>query len=116
MFGGKPFNPILGETFQAKIGETEVYTEQTSHHPPILNYYVKNPLFTCFGYSEIEIIARPNSIKAETKGKFYYKFNDGILLRVSPPKYHVNGLMIGKRYISYSECLTVEDLVLIFNK
>ena len=51
MGAGKPFNPILGETFQAKTGNTEIYIEQTSHHPPILNYYVKNPSFTAFGYS-----------------------------------------------------------------
>lgn len=36
----KPFNPIWGETFQAKIGDTNVYLEQTSHHPPIYHFYV----------------------------------------------------------------------------
>jgi hypothetical protein len=36
----KPFNPIWGETFQAKIGDTEVYLEQTSHHPPIYHFLV----------------------------------------------------------------------------
>ena len=37
----KPFNPILGETFQTKINDVMFYMEQTSHHPPIFNYYVK---------------------------------------------------------------------------
>jgi hypothetical protein len=36
----KPFNPILGETFQCKILDSLLYAEQTSHHPPILNFYV----------------------------------------------------------------------------
>jgi len=36
----KPFNPIWGETFQCKIGDTLLYMEQTSHHPPIYNFYV----------------------------------------------------------------------------
>jgi hypothetical protein len=36
----KPFNPIWGETFQAKIGDTKMYLEQTSHHPPIYHFYV----------------------------------------------------------------------------
>jgi hypothetical protein len=31
----KPFNPILGETFQGTIGEYEIALEQISHHPPI---------------------------------------------------------------------------------
>jgi len=38
----KPFNPIWGETFQCKIGNTKFYAEQTSHHPPIFNFYVNN--------------------------------------------------------------------------
>ena len=37
----KPFNPIWGETFQCKIGETKLYLEQTSHHPPIFHFLVK---------------------------------------------------------------------------
>ncbi len=36
----KPFNPILGETFQCKIDDSKFYCEQTSHHPPIMNFYV----------------------------------------------------------------------------
>ena len=36
----KPFNPILGETFQCKIADSMFYLEQTSHHPPISNFYV----------------------------------------------------------------------------
>lgn len=36
----KPFNPIWGETFQCKIGETNMYLEQSSHHPPTYHFYV----------------------------------------------------------------------------
>jgi hypothetical protein len=36
----KPFNPIWGETFQCKIGDTDLYMEQTSHHPPIYHFLV----------------------------------------------------------------------------
>jgi hypothetical protein len=31
----KPFNPILGETFQCRVDGCPVYAEQISHHPPI---------------------------------------------------------------------------------
>src|SRR5690242_8682880 len=76
MHGMKPFNPILGETFQCKIGELMCYYEQTSHHPPVLNYYTKHPKFTSFGHMEVEIIVGANSMKAENKGKIYIQFND----------------------------------------
>jgi hypothetical protein len=106
----KPFNPILGETFQSKIRDTLVYVEQTSHHPPILNYYIKNPNFTGFGYAEVEITAGPNSIEGENKGKFYIRFNDGVLYRLYPPKFYASGITIGKRYLKMTECLVMEDL------
>lgn len=31
----KPFNPLLGETFDLHMGELDVICEQVSHHPPI---------------------------------------------------------------------------------
>jgi len=36
----KPFNPILGETYEGFIGESPVYLEQISHHPPISYFEV----------------------------------------------------------------------------
>lgn len=41
----KPFNPILGETFQASIGGIPIYLEQISHHPPITAFYMKTTRF-----------------------------------------------------------------------
>lgn len=37
----KPFNPILGETFQCIIGGIPLSMEQISHHPPISAFYMK---------------------------------------------------------------------------
>ncbi|KXZ42669.1 hypothetical protein GPECTOR_125g502 [Gonium pectorale] len=40
----KPFNPILGETYQATYPNgLEVYCEQISHHPPISSWEVYEP-------------------------------------------------------------------------
>ena len=35
----KPFNPVIGETFQGFIDGCPIYGEQTSHHPPISTLY-----------------------------------------------------------------------------
>ena len=35
----KPFNPILGETFQCKNGDLNMYSEQTANHPITSNFY-----------------------------------------------------------------------------
>lgn len=37
----KPFNPILGETFQGMLGESSIYMEQVCHHPPISYFFVR---------------------------------------------------------------------------
>lgn len=37
----KPFNPILGETFQGILGGIPIFLEQTFHHPPITSVYIK---------------------------------------------------------------------------
>lgn len=40
----KPFNPILGETFQAVLSDgSEIFLEQISHHPPISAYQLDGP-------------------------------------------------------------------------
>lgn len=45
----KPLNPVLGEQFFGTWpdhngrGQTNLYVEQVSHHPPITAYYIENP-------------------------------------------------------------------------
>jgi len=41
----KPFNPILGETFQGSIGNYEIALEQISHHPPVSAFQLWNTKF-----------------------------------------------------------------------
>jgi hypothetical protein len=45
----KPFNPILGETYQALIDGCPIYGEQISHHPPISSIFMKGRGFTAYG-------------------------------------------------------------------
>ncbi len=49
-----PFNPILGETYQAKKSNGSLlFLEQTCHHPPTCHYYLKGPNenYKIFGYA-----------------------------------------------------------------
>ena len=42
--GQKSFNPLLGETFQSGFADgTEIFVEQTSHHPPITHFLTIGP-------------------------------------------------------------------------
>lgn len=40
----KPFNPILGETFECGFGDgTQICLEQVAHHPPISAFQMRGP-------------------------------------------------------------------------
>lgn len=54
-----PFNPVLGETYQAKKSNgTLLYLEQTSHHPPTSHFLMVGPQnsFKMFGFATVNII------------------------------------------------------------
>lgn len=113
--GTKPFNPILGETFQVKSGNTKLYYEQTSHHPPVLNYYGVHPSFTSFGHGQLDVTSGPNSMEIHNNGKHYLKYNDGTLYRIVFPNMLMSGLVMGKRYMNFVDNFVIEDLVKLFH-
>jgi len=52
-----PFNPILGETFQVKkSNRTQLFLEQTCHHPPTSHYIIIGPeeSYKIFGYAIVK--------------------------------------------------------------
>ena len=99
----KPFNPILGETFQCKIKDCFIYMEQTSHHPPVYNFYYKHPKFVSFGYMTMETSTGTNSLTILQKGKMFLKYNDGVVYTYSLPQFVIQGLTMGKRLINFKD-------------
>ncbi len=93
----KPFNPIWGETFQAKIGDTKLYLEQSSHHPPIYHFYQVGKNFKSFGYQMPEASTGPNHIKAWTLGKYFIQFKDGQKYLIYPCDLEMTGTLFGDR-------------------
>ncbi len=115
MATGKPFNPIIGETFQSKSGNTEFYSEQTNHHPPRTHFYMTNPKFKYHGYTAIEVSGAPNMITGYYKGKFTLDFKDGTQYTISYPGFQLIGIMFGRRYVNFSGFFKIEDVVRNFN-
>lgn len=76
----KPLNPILGETLQAEGQDgTKVYLEQTSHRPPITNFYFEGPynFYKMFGWSCFHAKAWINSGALVVEGHKIIQFHDG---------------------------------------
>ena len=57
----KPFNPILGETYQGFIDGCPVYADQISHHPPITAYYMLGRGYKIYGSIEAKVNLHLNS-------------------------------------------------------
>ena len=108
-----PLNPILGETYQAyKEDGTEIYLEQTSHHPPTSNYYMIGPdkSYEMFGYAIVNAqLTGMNSLKGWREGKNILKFKDGTMITFTTPETRIKGLIMGERSLIYSGTLTIKD-------
>jgi hypothetical protein len=69
----KPFNPILGETFEGYISASpsdvfKVFLEQTSHHPPVSNFLIESPMVKISGHYELCGASSGNSYLTKNQG------------------------------------------------
>ena len=108
----KPFNPIIGETFQCRIGIVDYYIEQTVNHPITLNIYgkEKNGEFIIYGHLITDASVYLNSLYTSRLGKCYIKFKDGTLFRVIMPPITLKGLSLGDRLFNFIDKGLVLDL------
>ena len=108
----KPFNPIIGETFQCRVGNIDIYIEQTANHIIAFNFYCKelNNEFIIYGYLITDASIYVNSVSTTRLGKFYIKFKDGTLFQIRLPQVIVKGITMGDRMFNYTKKALVQDL------
>jgi len=99
----KPFNPILGETFQASFDdETHIFCEQTSHHPPVTAWEVIGPGYHFSGRGPWVASVRGNSVKGHQQGSPVVRFADGTHIEFGPmPEVWMRGILFGERVFEY---------------
>ena len=108
-----PFNPILGETYQATMKNgVSIYFEQTVHTPPTFNCLMYGPdkSFEYFSNGTIKAnLDGLNTIRGWREGKSFLKFKDGSTLTLNNLKTRINGVMMGDRIYNYYGTLTIKD-------
>lgn len=96
----KPFNPLLGETFELITPQFKYLSEQVSHHPPIGASYCTAPGFTY--WNEVHVTSRfkakylelkPEGMSHIRMGGCHYSWN-----RVNTA---VNNIIVGKIYLEH---------------
>jgi hypothetical protein len=109
----KPFNPLLGETMQNKLGDDAmIYGEHTSHHPPISNYLIEQNegKYKVHGYVEFVGAMGANHIRAGQKGPHTVEFEDGHKIRFALMDYKLGGTIRGARTVEPCGNFVFEDL------
>jgi hypothetical protein len=106
----KPINPFLGELFLGKwedeAGETQLVSEQVSHHPPVTAYSIWNNKHgvRLQGY---------NAQKASFRSTIHVKQIGHALLHldafdedylITLPALHIEGLIKGSPYVELNKC------------
>ena len=109
----KPFNPILGETYQGEYENgLKVYCEQVSHHPPISCWEVVDPnkRFVFTGTGHITATTRANSVRAQQKGDSNVHFyEDGSCVSWNLPGLILKNVLFGERVLKYSGEMVFRD-------
>ena len=110
----KPFNPILGETFQGYWPDgTKIYIEHISHHPPISYFLVEHVdgLYTYEGsYTyTAKLVRLGNAVRGRQVGMNRIHFKDGSTIEYEFPFLKINGLMINKRTIQWEGSILFKD-------
>lgn len=108
----QPFKPVVGETFQCRIGDFVLYLENTTSDSLTNNFYGydDNRNYKIYGYQVSDISTMPNSVIASKLGKYYIEFRDGTKYLLRLPNMTLKGISMGDRTFNYTEKVVVFDL------
>jgi hypothetical protein len=108
----KPFSPRLGETYQTKIGDLNMYIEQTSSKPLTANFYCidDDKTFTYSGNITTSASTGANSCKAIKTGRSTLKYSTGEIYNFYFPTISIKGTTVGKKEFALKNYSLVEDV------
>ena len=100
----KPFNPLLGETFEF-ISESmgvACLTEQTSHHPPMTAFHVEAPNWTLWGEVRLDLKFRGQYCRVIPQGVLHLRTKmDGLHYSWSKTVIIVHNLILGNYWADH---------------
>ena len=107
----KPFNPVLGETYEYVCDRFKVMGEQVSHHPPVSAIYAENNNFIFEADTQLKMSFWGKSVECVPIGymKAYLRKTKETF-RIKRPIVSTHNLIIGKLYLDLSGETTVENL------
>ncbi|XP_035842983.1 oxysterol-binding protein-related protein 2A isoform X4 [Helianthus annuus] len=99
----KPFNPLLGETYEADYPEKGVrfFSEKVSHHPTLIACHSEGKGWKFWGDSNIRTKFWGRSIQLDPVGVLTLEFDDGEIFQWSKVTTNIYNLIFGKVYCDH---------------
>ncbi|PWA71443.1 Oxysterol-binding protein [Artemisia annua] len=99
----KPFNPLLGETYEADYPEKGVrfFSEKVSHHPTLIACHSEGKGWKFWGDSNIRTKFWGTSIQLDPVGILTLEFDDGEIFQWSKVTTSIYNLILGKVYCDH---------------
>ena len=107
----KPFNPMLGETFEMTGNGWKLLAEQVSHHPPISALYLSSNDFEIQMNTAMTTHFWGKSLEFKPKGVMHYTFNDNDdHYIVERPISACRNVIFGTMYIEHYGKMTIKNM------
>lgn len=99
----KPFNPLLGETYEADFPERGVrfFSEKVSHHPTAIACHCEGRGWKFWGDSNLKSKFWGRSIQLDPVGTLTLEFDDGEIFQWSKVTTSIYNLILGKVYCDH---------------
>uniref|UniRef100_A0A453J9T0 PH domain-containing protein n=1 Tax=Aegilops tauschii subsp. strangulata TaxID=200361 RepID=A0A453J9T0_AEGTS len=96
----KPFNPLLGETYEADFPENGIrfFSEKVSHHPMVMACHCEGRGWKFWGESNVKSKFWGQTIQLDPVGVLTLEFDDGEIFKWSKVTTTINNLIIGRLY------------------
>lgn len=107
----KPFNPLLGETFDLERDGFRLITEQVSHHPPISALYCDHKDYCFYASTEVKTSFKGTYLRVHPVGRnnlILKGFADHFVW--DKPFTNVHNIIIGKIYVEHYGLVEVNNL------
>ncbi|PON92985.1 Oxysterol-binding protein [Trema orientale] len=99
----KPFNPLLGETYEADFPEKGIrfFSEKVSHHPTLIACHCEGRGWKFWGDSNLRTKFWGRSIQLDPVGVLTVEFDDGEVFQWSKVTTTIYNLILGKVYCDH---------------
>ncbi|XP_074291204.1 oxysterol-binding protein-related protein 1B-like [Silene latifolia] len=105
----KPFNPLLGETYEADYPEKgfRFFSEKVSHHPTLVACHCEGRGWNFWADSNIKSRFWGQSIQLDPVGLLTLQFDDGEIFQWSKVTTSIHNLIIGKLYCDHHGTMSI---------